>query len=79
MAHSVILTTPMPTWEETVARYGLTKAEEKFVIELVDSKVSRRRSGAVNNRRSVPEKQVKAHVAGNGKIAGKKTKRCRAA
>jgi hypothetical protein len=33
----------------------------------------------VNNRRSVPEKQVKAHVAGNGKIAGKKTKRRRAA
>ena len=42
MKRSVIITTPMPTWEETVARYGLSKSDQKFVIRLVERKTPRR-------------------------------------
>jgi hypothetical protein len=38
MAHSVIITTRMPTWEETVERYRLSKADQKFVASLFDDK-----------------------------------------
>ena len=42
MAHSVIITTPIPTWEETVERYGLSKADQKFVASLFEDKAKRR-------------------------------------
>jgi hypothetical protein len=42
MAHSVILTTPIPTWEETAERYGLSKADRRFVASLFGDKGSRR-------------------------------------
>jgi hypothetical protein len=41
MPHSVILTTPMPTWEEIAQTYRLSKAERKFVEGLFDSKSSK--------------------------------------
>jgi hypothetical protein len=34
MAHSVIITTPIPTWDETVERLGLSSADQKFVAGL---------------------------------------------
>ena len=40
MAHSVKITTPMPTWEETADFYGLSKADRKFIASLVDEKKS---------------------------------------
>lgn len=42
MAHSVTITTPMPTLDELGKELGLTKAEQKFIIRLVDEKGSRR-------------------------------------
>ncbi len=45
MAHSVIIKTPIPTWEETVENSGLSKADQKFVIRLVERKTSRRSMG----------------------------------
>jgi len=42
MAHSVTITTPMPTLDELGKDLGLTKAEQKFIISLVDKKVPKR-------------------------------------
>jgi hypothetical protein len=35
MPRSVVITTPLPTWEETANFYGLSKADRKFVTRLV--------------------------------------------
>jgi hypothetical protein len=42
MAHPVVIKTPMPTWEETAAHYGLSKADRKFVASLFNDKKLRR-------------------------------------
>jgi hypothetical protein len=42
MAHSVIITTPMPTLDELGRDLGLTKTQQKFIISLVDEKMSGR-------------------------------------
>lgn len=42
MARSVSITTPIPTLEETAERYGLSKADRKFVASLFDAQNSRR-------------------------------------
>jgi hypothetical protein len=42
MAHSAIITTPMPTLDELGERLGLSKAKQKYLIRLVDEKGSRR-------------------------------------
>ena len=51
MAHSVTITTPMPTLDELGKELGLTKAEQEFIIRLVDEKGSRRSAAyAFRNR-----------------------------
>jgi hypothetical protein len=40
MTHSVIITTPMPTLDEIGKELGLTRAEQDYLIRLVDNKVS---------------------------------------
>jgi hypothetical protein len=72
MRHSVVLTTPMPTWEETVATYGLTKAEQKFVIRLVDEKLSRRAASPLRTIRRAVSKSVPAT---SGSARGTKRKK----
>jgi hypothetical protein len=86
MAHSVIITTPIPTWEKTVARYGLSKADQEFVIRLVERKTSR--SSVVDarrNRRSKGLEMIAAEPKASRTVAmkvgssvGKKTTRARA-
>jgi hypothetical protein len=38
MAHSVIITTPMPTLDEIGKRLGLSKADQRFVNSLFEKK-----------------------------------------
>jgi aspartyl-tRNA synthetase len=78
MAHSVTITTPRLTWDEIVQQYGLSKADQKFVIRLVDEKVSRRRSGAARKLRSASSKSAQIKAPKNGVAARKKTDRARA-
>jgi hypothetical protein len=54
MAHSVTITTPILTWDELVQQYGLSKADQKFVIRLVDEKVARRPAGATRKATRSP-------------------------
>jgi len=51
MKHSVILKTPIPTWEETADRYGLSKADKRLVASLFGGEESRRSSDSVARRR----------------------------
>ncbi len=44
MPRSVVLTTPIPTWEETADFYGLSKSQRKFVKGLFEEKISKRRA-----------------------------------
>jgi hypothetical protein len=81
MAHSVIITTPMPTWDETVERYGLSEAEQKFVIRLVDRKASRRSEGRAGTDRRIRSASLKSAQTGARKVgptARKKINRARA-
>ena len=45
MAHSVIITTPMPTLDEIGKRLGLSKADQRFVASLFEKKNPRRTPG----------------------------------
>lgn len=38
MAHYVTITTPIPSWKQTVKRLGLSKGDQKFVECLFDPK-----------------------------------------
>lgn len=86
MTRSVIITTPIPTWEETVERYGLSKADQKFVIRLVEEKTSRSpisdarasRRGAVHEFRSASANTSRSVARKVGNSARKKTNRARA-
>jgi len=60
MAHSVILTTPIPTWEETAQRYGLSKADRRFVASLFGDKGSRQSTASKARSSSI---RVKASNA----------------
>ena len=71
MPRSVIITTPMPTWEETVARYGLSKADQKFVISLVERKAARGSMGAARASRSTGLEYRSASARSSRKVAGK--------
>jgi hypothetical protein len=42
MAHSVIIATPKLTWDETVERLGLSKADQRFVASLFEGRSSRK-------------------------------------
>lgn len=52
MAHSVIITTPMPTLDEIGQRLGLSKAERESLIRLVEEKATRRSKAAVRKATS---------------------------
>lgn len=52
MAHSVILTTPIPTLEETFEHYGLSKADRRFVTGLFNGKNARRPATLATKARS---------------------------
>lgn len=56
MPHSVIITTPRLTLDELGKELGLTKAEQKFIIRLVDEKGSARANRVAGRRRSVSSK-----------------------
>jgi hypothetical protein len=77
MAHSVTITTPRLTWDEIVQQYGLSKADQKFVIRLVDEKVARRPAGATHKLRSTSPKSVRTEAPKNGGAARKKVNRAR--
>jgi hypothetical protein len=85
MPRSVIITTPMPTWEETVARYGLSKADQKFVIRLVERKATRGSMGVARASRGTGLEFRSASARRSPTVAGKtggsarkKTNRARA-
>jgi hypothetical protein len=66
MPHSVILTTPMPTWEETADFYRLSKAQRKFVEGLFEDKTPKRRAGAAApSSRSAKAKKNGANASGS--------------
>jgi hypothetical protein len=57
----------MPTWDETVERLGLSKADQEFVIRLVDEKGSRRPAASAPKTRfasSRPAKTVAKRASG---------------
>ena len=76
MPHSVVITTPIPTWEETVQAYRLSKAERRFVEGLFEDKTSKRRAGvAAKASRSAGARKNGADVSEPaGKSAGRKRK-----
>ena len=78
MAHSVTITTPRLTWDELVQQYGLSKADQKFVIRLVDEKIARRPAGATRKLRSISKKSTRTETPRNGGAAKKKFNRARA-
>jgi hypothetical protein len=43
MAHSVIITTPMPTLDEIGEELGLKKSEQDSLIRLVDKRISQQK------------------------------------
>jgi len=68
MAHSVIITTPVPTWDEIVQEYGLSKADQKSVIRLVNEKVSRRPATVVRKRRTASSKSARTMRSQDRKV-----------
>ena len=77
MAHSVTITTPRLTWDELVQQYGLSKADQKFVIRLVDEKIAHRSAGATRKLRSTSPKSVRTETPKNGGAAKKMVNRVR--
>ena len=66
MAHSVIITTPMPTLDEIGKRLGLSKAEQESIIRMVDeNRVGRRAALA---RKEAPVKSRSARTGTHGGI-----------
>jgi hypothetical protein len=60
MAHSVIITTPRLTLDELGEQYGLTRAEQDFLIRLVDEKGLKRRVDRASKPKSTRAKTAKA-------------------
>ncbi len=79
MAHSVIITTPMPTWEETVELYGLSKADQKFVASLFDKKTPRRSTSYAFKRPTVSLDTPKNVTKKSSSMARKPKSRARKA
>jgi hypothetical protein len=52
MPHSVTLTTPVPTLEETFEHYGLSKADRRFVTGLFNGKNTQRPATLATRARS---------------------------
>ncbi len=77
MAHSVTITTPMPTLDELGKDLGLTKAEQKFIIRLVDEKTSRRSTAYPFKTRSVSSGLEKSEKKKASSMARKTNGRAR--
>jgi hypothetical protein len=77
MAHSVIITTPMPTLDELGKNLRLTKAEQKFIIRLVDEKTSRRSTADAVNPQSASSRPKKNQIRQSSSIARKAKSRAR--
>jgi hypothetical protein len=71
MSHTVTITTPMPTLDELGKELGLTKAEQDFLIRLVDEKGLARTAPMVGNRRGISSK-AHNHPEQNGTNAARK-------
>ncbi len=60
MAHSVIITTPMPTLDEIGKELGLTRAEQDSLIRLVDERSVGRPKIHAPKSRSATSRTVQA-------------------
>jgi len=77
MAHSVTITTPMPTWEETVERYRLSKADQKFVASLFDDEKPRLSTAYAFKPLAAASKSAKGGTKKTSGVAGKSISRAR--
>jgi len=77
MAHSVVITTPMPTWDETVERLGLSKADQRFVASLFENKSSRKAAGSAFRRRAATSRPAKNKTGKVSGLTGKTKSRAR--
>jgi hypothetical protein len=77
MAHSVKITTPMPTWEETADFYGLSKADRKFISGLVDGKKSGASATNPSKLSSGLSKRMKNGTKAASGVTGKTVSRAR--
>jgi hypothetical protein len=75
MAHSVIITTPMPTLDEIGKRLGLSKAEQESIIRMVDEKGFGRR--AALTRKQAPAKSRSARAGARGGVTPQRKKNAR--
>ena len=64
MAHSVVVTTPIPTLEETAAIYGLSKVDLRFVASLFERQT---REGAQK-----PASNSRPAYSGSARISSKR-------
>jgi menaquinone-dependent protoporphyrinogen IX oxidase len=77
MAHSVTITTPMPTLDELGKDLRLTKAEQNFIIRLVDRKASRRSAAYAIKTLAASPKPAKATTKKASGMVRKKNDRAR--
>ena len=82
MANSVVITTAIPTWEETVARYRLSKADRQFVEKLFDDTESKtrfvKRSAVTGKFVTTVRHGTKSMIVGREKTSGTRRKTSRA-
>ena len=78
MAHSVVITTPMPTLDELGKRLGLTEAQQESIIRIVDEKISGRSRNAVRRTKSLSGRSAKTAAGRAESVARGKTNRARA-
>jgi len=71
MARSVLITTPRLTWDETVERLGLSKAEQKFVTRLFEESKPRRSASYAFKTRPGSSRLVKSGTRNGSGIARK--------
>jgi hypothetical protein len=79
MVRPVIITTPIPTWDETVRRLGLSKADQRFVKSLFEEKSSRRSTAYAFKARAGSSGKTKPETKRASGIARKTRSRARKA
>jgi hypothetical protein len=79
MAHSVTITTPMPTLDEIGKRLGLSKAEQESIIRMVDEKGFGRRAASARKGTSASSMSARTGARGSVTLARKKNARARTA
>ena len=62
MAHSVTITTPMPTLDELGKGLGLTKTQQRSIIRLVDEKMAGRSTVFAFKNRAESSRPVKSGI-----------------